>query len=453
MSSFLKKLVNETHDVSFNELDVSLVGRIKQLILDRLGCYLGSWKLGLHTDFVNCIKNYGGAPEATIWVDGARVPAHNAALVIGTISSRIEFDSHDSVVPAAFTLGEMLHKDGKSLITAIASALYVKKAITEILASSIESHGLHWPSFTSVFPATMVSSILLGYSSDRITHALSFSGCLSPISPFEPFTQGAPVKDMYGGWGDMIGVLSARMNKSSFNGGPPTIIEGKRGLGRAFTHDWINKDVMRETIKNCKKLKNSDIHLKPYPTCTSVHPTLSALENLFKDQPNIDTDNIERIRVDTYNYAVELSNESNIKNPISLKLNIPYLCAAMLVYKKIDIEHTEYPFINSSPMHEKIMRLAKKIVVNTLTNLKGEQRNRKRSATIEIIMRDGERHLSSVDEPKWRDIENLSNSDIEEKFSILSGNLLSEQAKKNVIKKVWSFEKISDIGDLIQNLR
>ena len=101
-------------------------------------------------------------------MDGKKIPAHNATLIIGTISSRIEFDSHDSVVTTACVMGEMLKKDGKSIITAIASGLFVKKAISELIASSMESHGIHWPSFVSVFPATMVSSMLLECSPDEI---------------------------------------------------------------------------------------------------------------------------------------------------------------------------------------------------------------------------------------------------------------------------------------------
>jgi 2-methylcitrate dehydratase PrpD len=348
-------------------------------------------------------------------------------------------------------MGEMLKKDGKSIITAIASGLFVKKAISELIASSIESHGIHWPSFVSVFPATMVSSMLLECSPDEIARALSFSGSLSPMSPFESFTQGAQVKDLYGGWGEMIGILSARMSRINCYGGPLTLIEGKRGLGIAFNHGLLKKRRLEKTIQNCKSLKASDINIKPFPSCTSVHPTLTALEKLLTEQQDLDLDKIKRVEIKTYNYAVELSNESNMNKPISLKLNIPFLSAVMLLKRTVQIEDTETPFMFNKSIQEKIMKLSKKIRVNTLTQHSSSLNERKRPAIVEIYMEDGKKYQKMVNEPKWRGSNNIPNSEIEDKFSMLSRDLLSEQTKQKIIKEIWNFEKIEDISTLINN--
>ena len=123
------------------------------------------------------------------------------------------------------------------------------------------------------------------------------------MSPFESFTQGAQVKDLYGGWGEMIGILSARMSTINWYGGPLTLIEGKRGLERAFNHGLLKKRRLEKTIQNCKSLKVSDINIKPFLSCTSVHPTLTALEKLLIEQQDLESEKIKRVEIKTYNYA------------------------------------------------------------------------------------------------------------------------------------------------------
>ena len=233
---------------------------------------------------------------------------------------------------------------------------------------------------------------------------------------------------------------------------PLSLIEGKRGLGRTFSHGKLENNLMEETIKKCKNMKSSDINLKPYPTCTSVHPTLTALEELLIEEPYLALDNIKRVEVKTYNYAVELSNESNFEKPISLKLNIPYLCAVMLVKKTVKVENTETVFLSNKKEHEKIMKLSKKIILNRITDQSVTLGKRKRPALVEIVMKNGEKYQKLVDEPKWRGKENILNKEIEEKFSVLSGKIISEQTKKDIINKVWNIEKVKDVSTLIKSI-
>ena len=161
------------------------------------------------------------------------------------------------------------------------------------------------------------------------------------------------MKDLYGGWGEMIGILSARMSRINYYGGPLTLIEGKRGLGRAFNQGLLKKRILEKTIQNCKSFKASDINIKPFPTCTSVHPTLTALEKLLIEQQDLNPEKIKRVDIKTYNYEVELSNESNIIKPISMKLNIPFLSSVMLLNKTVQIEDTETPFMTKKAFKKK----------------------------------------------------------------------------------------------------
>ena len=53
---------------------------------------------------------------STIWGTGIKTQAHLAALINGASSSHLEYDSHDSMIPATIALGEELSSGGESIL-------------------------------------------------------------------------------------------------------------------------------------------------------------------------------------------------------------------------------------------------------------------------------------------------------------------------------------------------
>ena len=98
-------------------------------IIDTLGCCIAG-----HTEakeecewIVELVKELGGKPESSVFLNGFRTSAPLAALANGTMIHSVDFDdthmgsiSHfsASLVPTIFSLGERLQADGPSLIEA-----------------------------------------------------------------------------------------------------------------------------------------------------------------------------------------------------------------------------------------------------------------------------------------------------------------------------------------------
>jgi 2-methylcitrate dehydratase PrpD len=280
----------------------------------------------------------------------------------------------------------------------------------------------------------------------KTSAALSIVGSLNPISPFEGFTQGANVKDLYGGWGNMLGILATDLSSIGFKG-PNTIFDGERGLGKI----WVDDSILHERAKTAFQIiedHEMKFRIKPYPCCTAAHPALTALENILTDYPNLNLDKISRVQIDTYDYGASLSNSSKPNTPISAKINIPYLIATMLTFGELRPEYTELPHIDNTHL----LRLAKKIKVSSTHDSDGSLYGRRRPAHIIIYLENGLTIENSVNEPKWSLNNPATDKEVVHKFNSLVGNFLSREKQEKLVNIIFRIEEMSDITKIVQLL-
>jgi 2-methylcitrate dehydratase PrpD len=87
---FLDRLADFCAETTYDALPPGRIHQVKRAVLDCVGCALGAYRVGADRDLLAVIHALGGPAEATIWGDGSRVPAHYAALAVGTIGSHLE---------------------------------------------------------------------------------------------------------------------------------------------------------------------------------------------------------------------------------------------------------------------------------------------------------------------------------------------------------------------------
>jgi 2-methylcitrate dehydratase PrpD len=116
-----------------------------------------------------------------------------------------------------------------------------------------------------------------------------------PIAPFESFTRGGAVKDLYGGYPAYVGVRAAELAASG--------IAGPTGFFAAAELDPDEVD---------------HVYIKPWPSCRSTHAALTAFETLL---PLVRP--VVSIHVETYRFAAELTADADPSTPIGAKTSIP----------------------------------------------------------------------------------------------------------------------------------
>ena len=117
LTSILLKLVDIIQQIQTRPLTKDEKNEMKNAVLDRIGCGLGAQRLALGQE-ISSIIQHPCEGASTIWGTGIKIQAHLAALINGASSSHLEYDSHDSMIPATIALGEELSSGGESILHA-----------------------------------------------------------------------------------------------------------------------------------------------------------------------------------------------------------------------------------------------------------------------------------------------------------------------------------------------
>ena len=122
-----------------------------------------------------------------------------------------------------------------------------------------------------------------------------------PIAPFESFTKGGPVKDLYGGYPAYVGVRAAELAQNGV-AGPKAFFDSAELDPNEVDH----------------------VYIKPWAWCRSTHAALTAFEKLLPLERSVAS-----IQVETYRFAAELTADSDPTTAIGAKTSIPHALAAL----------------------------------------------------------------------------------------------------------------------------
>lgn len=443
MPTITQRLAHTTTNTQYTDISPHEKHQIKRIILDRIGTAIAAARLDIRQDLIKHIQTTTTTQEATIWGTPGKISHHHAALLNGTISAHLEYSPHNSMIPSLLALTETRKTTGKELLTALSAGYKIERVINRLLASAVEKRGMHWPAYLSAFPATAASCRLLQLDEKQTADALSLVGCISPATPFEAFTQGAPAKDIYDGWGSYLGILATELATTGI-GGPINLFEGERGLGKM----WLDQAPTEEMLQYAfTPLISTEVRhgIKAYPSCAAAHPTLTAIEKLLETH-TIDIKEIQDIKVTTYRFGADLSNSSTPNTPISAKVNIPFLTAATLKHGKIDPSHTEPPHLNDP----EIITLAKKTTVTSLPDENDSVYGRTRFAEITITMKNGEKITAKADKTKWSAPQQASDKELSEKYRTLVSDYLKQEQRDQLETTIMSLETLSDVSGIVK---
>jgi len=151
-------------------------------------------------------------------------------------------------------------------------------------------HGWHGSKILGTLGAASATAKILKLSADQHTHALAIAGSDAGGGMEYEFS-GGEVKRMHSGSAARLGAQAAWLARAGLTG-PPTIIEGRRGLFRLFIDQPL---VIDDALWD--HLHIADTAFRPYPTIGSAATVLEGLTALTREPPGLDWRDITRIRV------------------------------------------------------------------------------------------------------------------------------------------------------------
>ena len=223
------------------------------------------------------------------------------------------------VIPTAWALARDADADGRTFLD---SVLQGYEAMCRIGNAVGKTHYRIWHNTATCGPygSAFAAAALLGLDDERTVWALGNAGTQSS-GLWQFLEDGAMSKHLHAGRAAESGLLAAELAARGFTG-PAHILEGKKGFFAAACPDAEPERVLAEPDGPWQLTLTS---IKPWPSCRHTHPTIDAALELHG---GIALEAIERVRVETYQAALDLCDNVAPNSEYEAKFSLQH-CAAV----------------------------------------------------------------------------------------------------------------------------
>jgi 2-methylcitrate dehydratase PrpD len=432
------------------DLPPSVVDHAKYYTLD----WLGSAIAGTVTEPGRMLLAHARAQAgqgATVIGLGEQRNAGLAALTNGGLSHIVEMDDLDRasvvhpaapILPAALAVAEREGATGLDFLTAVVLGYEVAIRIGEAVG---KTHYRIWHNTATcgIFGATAAAGWLLGLSSEQMTWALGNAGTMSS-GLWEFNADGAMSKHLHAGRAASSGVLAADLARQGFTGARH-ILEGERGFFIATSQDAEPERVVKGLKQGMETYKISGVSIKPHASCRHTHPAIDAALAL-RQQPGFALDQIAQVQVETYQAALDLTDNPQPTTPYAAKFSLYYCVACALARGRVRLDD----FRSEALEDEAVRRLMAKMSVGLSEELDSYY-PQEWPARVRVALADGRQLIQLVKVPKGDPENPLTQAELEEKFRLLiAGTGYEEMADVLIegVNRLEQLEKVCHLGAL-----
>lgn len=329
-------------------LPAEALAAAKVNVFDTLACAAAGSSAPAVGDALALAQEWGGAPQATIFCFGDKVPAHHAAWVNGTMSHARDYDdTHDAavlhagvtVVPAAIAAMELNGgASGDTLVAAVAAGLETVCRLGVATKIGIVESGFIYTPLFGHFAATVAAGRVLDLTESQMVNALGIA--YSQVAGNHQVTRdGALTKRMQPGFAAQASLTSVQLARRGVRGAQATF-EGVDGFFRVYLHDQVDRAALRDELG--RRYEFAQLSYKPYPCCRFNHTAIDAALQLRAAGTR--AADVARIRVGLTRQAFEAvcTPEEVRKRPrtiVHAQFSVPYTVATALLDGSVGLAH------------------------------------------------------------------------------------------------------------------
>src|SRR5579884_1192379 len=372
----------------FEDISESAREQLKLRVLDSLGCALGALDGEPVRMVAAQVREFGGAPLATLIGAGRSAP-DRAALYNGALVRYLDFNDYflapgetchpsDNLAPV-LAAAQYAHADGRTLLAALAVAYQVQCRLSEV--APVRARGFDHTTQGAYAVAAGVARAL-GLDARRTAHAVAIAG--TSLNALRVTRTGA-LSHWKGLAYPAMAFAAAHAAFLAMRGvtGPREVFEGNKGFCEAiaggFEIDWAAEDLelVRRTI--LKKF-NAEIHSQ------------SAIEALLalRSEHRLSAEQVERVELDTFQVAYDIigGGEEGSKYEVATKEeadhSLPYLLAVALLDGQVLPEQ----YLPARIAAEDVQELLRRVEVRPDAEL-SRRFPEQHSARVRLRLRDG----------------------------------------------------------------
>lgn len=403
-------------------------------------------------DVVDQVRQWGGAPEATIWRYGGKAPVHAAVLANSTMARALDIcdfampGQHigTSIVPVALGIAELVGGvSGRDLITALAvgSEIAIRLGITSRL------DGFDPTGACSIFAPAIAAARLLGHDEARMAHTLALTFNKAGGS-FQSNVDASLAVRVIQGFVSQDAVICAQLAGRGITG-PRHWLTGIWGYYHLFCKDEHNDALVAGELGETWFARQ--FGYKTRPQCGATISSTDAVLELLSTEA-IDADAIERIDIAMAGVSPCTLVGSGFtigENPqVNGQFNVRYCVANAIVRGSSRLEH----FTNEAVSDPVVGALAQRIETRLDPELMEGRLELAARARIAIHMKDGRILRCGADGPSGfgahpkSEAEHLADY---HEHAAYGGKPLDRDAADRLARMVAELETLPDVRALI----
>jgi 2-methylcitrate dehydratase PrpD len=354
--SLEQALAEHVAGVRYEDLPRATVERTKALVLDTIGAILAGREAEGCQEVNDLVMRWGGAGEARVLTSGARVPAHNAALVNSMMGRALELvevheqallQSTATMVPVALAAAEVTGKlAGSEFLACVALGTDVaaRLSLAPVLHTGENRRPMWHTSQTGVMGGALITGRIYGFSASELRNTLgiAYSQCAGNQ---QGLIEGTLMVRVQQGLTASAALVSAALHQIGITG-PLQALEGASGYFNAFHGGEYDRDVIVAGLG--REYQSDRVSIKPYPCCKLTHTFIAAMLQARASQ-DIDISRVSRIVATVNNHASydviclpETSSErrallSGDRAAVNGQFSLAYILAATLVRGHISL--------------------------------------------------------------------------------------------------------------------
>ena len=457
----------------FDNLPKEVIHETKRILLDIIGCALGSKDLDKGKIAIEFARRIGGRPEATILGTAEKTTAGLAAFTNGELMHTTDHcpllpPSHISafVTPAPLALAEANNTSGKTLIAAVAIAHEVASRVGLSLdPMRIKKGGLvarSWGLGFNEFGATAGAAKVLGLGGTSMIDAIGLAGYYAPVPSHNKFLNtpqgGGMAKYGPAGWTAQGGVTAAILASMGYQG-DRSVLDGDYGF-------WAMTGSKGSNVGNITNGLGTQWNIlrvmyKRWPCAGLFQAPIGAFSKVVADN-DLKPNEIEHVLVKNEEQGgLPRFQYTEIQHNVDTQNNLPYNIALAAHRVKVSSAWQNWHNIDNPS----VRALMKKITIEPYPRAEETRHQElvverrpyieRRPCFVQVTAR-GQQFTQTVEYGYWLSIDDTdhraSDGDLAEKFRANAVDALAPAKIDRAIEKIMNLEALADTAELVKEL-
>ena len=440
----------------YDDIPAEVIGRIKLLILDSLGCALFGASLPWSQILLRTLSAVDTSASGTVWGTASRLSTPHAALVNGTLVQSFELDDVHRVgvlhvgavtLPAVLAVAETSGAmDGRAFLRAAVAGYEIGPRVGMCMGPEHIGQGWHSGATVGVFSAAAGAAAALGLDADRAVHALGIAGTQSAGLMAAQF--GAMVKRMHAGRAAQSGLYGALLAANGFTGIMDVFENPYGGFCSTFSRSTERFSLPELTSGLGERFETMRIALKFYSCVGSNHTTLDAIRDLQAAHP-FGADDVESIVVHGSRVTVDhVGWPYQPQGLTSAQLNLPYCVATLLLEGDVFVDQFSEAMV-TDPARIALSRL---VTTREDPDITARGARYRHMVRVEVKLKDGTVLEEVRAAPRGSEDDFAGAEQVIAKFRKLTERRIGRARADTIVDTMMNIERLPDVGELLRSL-